>query len=164
MQKNQQLSQKVRRFLMFISLNEAHQWAQQCAQLEEILFPTDSPWSAAMFRTEFAAGNTKYLGLVEKDQLIGYGGVAFVGPSFARECELHTIGIHPDFQGQGLGRKLLAALLPDEYPCFLEVRTDNEPALNLYQSVGFQVTGTRKNYYQPSGADAYTMFRPAREQ
>lgn len=42
---------------------------------------------------------------------------------------------------------------------FLEVRTDNEPAIALYTSLGFTKMGVRKRYYQASGADAYTMRR-----
>ena len=59
--------------------------------------------------------------------------------------------------------QLIAAA--DEYggPVFLEVRTDNLAAIGLYESYGFTITGTRKNYYHPSGADAYTMMREGRK-
>jgi len=46
-------------------------------------------------------------------------------------------------------------------PAYLEVRTDNTAAIALYQAHGFERLGLRKNYYQPSGADAYTMVRPS---
>jgi ribosomal-protein-alanine N-acetyltransferase len=42
---------------------------------------------------------------------------------------------------------------------FLEVRTDNEPAITLYRGLGFVTVGVRKRYYRASGADAYTMRR-----
>ena len=42
----------------------------------------------------------------------------------------------------------------------LEVRTDNDAAIGLYASEGFTKLGVRRRYYQPSGADAYTMARP----
>jgi ribosomal-protein-alanine N-acetyltransferase len=43
---------------------------------------------------------------------------------------------------------------------YLEVRTDNEQAIGLYEAHGFRRIGLRRRYYQPSGADAYTMERP----
>jgi ribosomal-protein-alanine N-acetyltransferase len=49
-------------------------------------------------------------------------------------------------------------------PVFLEVRTDNNSALALYERHGFTRIGLRKRYYQPSGADAYSMMRPAKTQ
>ena len=45
---------------------------------------------------------------------------------------------------------------------YLEVRTDNAAAIALYESAGFVNVGLRKRYYRVSGADAYTMQRPAR--
>ena len=42
---------------------------------------------------------------------------------------------------------------------YLEVRTDNEPALELYRSLGFETIGVRKRYYRASGADAYSRRR-----
>ncbi len=60
---------------------------------------------------------------------------------------------------------LLRALLAvaDEFaaPVYLEVRTDNAAAIALYEAHGFVRIGVRRKYYQPSGADAYTMARPA---
>ena len=77
------------------------------------------------------------------------------------EYEIHTIGVDPAYQGQGIGRRLLSELL--EYAAggavFLEVRTDNEAAIALYESVGFVNVGLRRRYYRASGADAYTMRR-----
>ena len=68
-------------------------------------------------------------------------------------------------RGRGLGRELLEALLAAADaapgPVFLEVRTDNEPAIGMYSAHGFETIGVRKRYYRQSGADAYTMCRPA---
>jgi ribosomal-protein-alanine N-acetyltransferase len=140
--------------------------AADCAALELVLFPGDDPWSAQMFADELAVGHF-YLAArdtsVPGGQLVGYGGLAVLaGPPLA-ETEIHTIGVHPDHQHRGIGRRLLAGLLAyaDELRAtvFLEVRTDNESALALYRSEGFQQLGIRRNYYRPSGADAYTMRR-----
>jgi ribosomal-protein-alanine N-acetyltransferase len=63
----------------------------------------------------------------------------------------------------GIGRRLLDELLnvADGAVVHLEVRTDNEPAIELYRSVGFAAVGVRRRYYRISGADAYTMRREA---
>lgn len=128
-------------------------------ELEEILFPGDSPWTAAMFGGELAAG---YHYVVHRDAdgiVDGYAGLALLGD----EAEVHTIGVRPAAQGAGIGRALLRDLLAyaGSRRVLLEVRTDNAPAIGLYESEGFVTIGIRRRYYRPSGADAYTMARPA---
>ncbi len=131
--------------------------------LERRLFPGDSPWDAEMFFAELATGN-RYRVVRDADgAVIGYAGLALHGEDTADgEAEVQTIGIHPDRQGQGLGRLLLADLLAaaGRRQVLLEVRVDNTPAITLYESTGFHRIGKRRHYYQPSGADAFVMRRP----
>ena len=127
-------------------------------ELEEILFPGDAPWSWEMFASELEVGN-HYVVHRDNDGVIdGYAGLAIVGD----EAEIHTIGVRPGAQGNGLGRKLLRQLISaaGDRRLLLEVRTDNVAAIALYTSEGFSTLGIRRRYYQPSGADAYTMARP----
>lgn len=144
--------------------------APRCAELETQLFPGDDPWPAEAFREAFHQAHTIYIGEddPETGTLIGYAGIAAMGPADAPEFEVHTIGVDPAYQRRGIGGRLMAELLriADRYhaPIFLEVRTDNEPAITLYENLGFQRLGVRRNYYQPSGADAYTMKREAKPQ
>jgi ribosomal-protein-alanine N-acetyltransferase len=93
--------------------------------------------------------------------LVGYAGVSRLGRKPPFEYEVHTIGVDPAYQGQGIGRRLLDKLLQfaDGGVVYLEVRTDNEAAIALYRSVGFTQVGLRRRYYRVSGADAYTMRR-----
>ena len=132
---------------------------EQIAALEQVLFPTDSPWTPAMFWAELAAG--RYYVVVRNDagRVDGYAGLAVGGD----EAEVQTIGVRPDQQGRGIGRTLLGELIAAAggRRILLEVRTDNEPALALYRSAGFEQIGLRRRYYQPSGADAFSMSRPA---
>ncbi|GAB2758891.1 ribosomal protein S18-alanine N-acetyltransferase [Amycolatopsis magusensis] len=136
---------------------------RRCVEIEKVLFPGDSPWSAHAFRSELDSG-AYYLGAYEEQELLGYAGLAVVGPRGDYEASLHTIGVAPEHQGKGIGKALLEAVLDkaDELraPVLLEVRTDNEVALAMYEKRGFTKLGIRKRYYQPSGADAYTMVRP----
>lgn len=141
--------------------------AAACAVIEESVFAGDSPWSEASFRAEITAPHTRYVGLFREGVLLGFAGLAMAGPLSDPEFEVHTIALSPEAQGHGWSRLLMDPLieLADRHagPVFLEVRTDNDPAVGLYRSYGFEVTGIRKGYYQPSGADAFTMHRPARE-
>ncbi|HKP42664.1 ribosomal protein S18-alanine N-acetyltransferase [Mycobacterium sp.] len=135
--------------------------AARCAELEKQLFDGDDPWPARAFAAELEAKHNHYVAARADDKLVGYGGIARLGRKRPYEYEIHTIGVDPDYQGQGIGRQLLAALLEfgNGGTVFLEVRTDNESAINLYESVGFVRMGLRRRYYRASGADAYTMRR-----
>ena len=125
--------------------------------LEEILFPGDAPWSWEMFASELEAGNHYVVHRDDDGVIDGYAGLAIIGD----EAEVHTIGVRPDAQGSGLGRRLLQQLLSaaGDRRLLLEVRTDNVAAIALYTSEGFTTLGVRRRYYF-SGADAYTMARP----
>lgn len=136
--------------------------ADRCAELESELFPGDDPWPAVAFVRELESAHNHYVGARVDGELIGYAGVSRLGRKPPYEYEVHTIGVDKRCQGRGIGRGLLDRLLEiaDGGAVFLEVRTDNAPAIGLYESVGFTVIGLRKRYYRVSGADAYTMRRP----
>ena len=138
--------------------------AQRCAELEAQLFEGDDPWPAAAFNRELASAHNHYVGARIGETLVGYAGISRLGRRPPFEYEVHTIGVDPAYQGQGIGRRLLSGLLDfaDGGAVYLEVRTDNEAAIALYHSVGFTQIGLRRRYYRVSGADAYTMRREAR--
>lgn len=146
--------------------------ATRCAQLERVLFADEGPWPEHAFLAEFAAPNTFYLGVEEvlateaakppARILLGYAGLAQLGPAEDPEFEIHTIGVDPRAQRRGIARMLMDnfCFVADRTnaPIFLEVRTDNEPAITMYRTYGFSTIGTRKNYYA-GGGDAFTMQR-----
>lgn len=137
--------------------------AERCAELEAQLFDGDDPWPAAAFQRELASAHNRYVGARTAGLLVGYAGISRLGRRPPFEYEVHTIGVDPIYQGHGIGRRLLDELLTFTHDgvVYLEVRTDNEPAIALYRSVGFAQIGVRKRYYRVSGADAYTMRREA---
>ncbi|PZS37834.1 MAG: ribosomal-protein-alanine N-acetyltransferase [Pseudonocardiales bacterium] len=132
--------------------------ANRCAELEHALFDGDDPWNPEAFLEALAAGH-HYLSARDGGSLIGYVGLARVGS----EAEVHTLAVDPKHQRRGIGRALLRAVLDHAVGAtvFLEVRTDNDSAIRLYRSEGFDVIGIRRGYYRPSGADAFTMRRQA---
>ncbi len=138
----------------------------RCVELEQLLFPEDDPWAAVAFQSELAGQHNRYITARDDDgRMVGYAGIALLGDAEHPEAEVHTIGVDPGRHRAGVGTLLLEALLAEADrrggPVFLEVRTDNAPAIALYAKHGFHIIGLRKNYYHPSGADAYTMRRPA---
>ncbi|BAX91180.1 ribosomal protein S18-alanine N-acetyltransferase [Mycobacterium shigaense] len=137
--------------------------AERCAELEALLFDGDDPWPAVAFHRELASAHNHYVGARTGGLLVGYAGISRLGRRPPFEYEVHTIGVDPVYQGHGIGRRLLEELLTfaRDGVVYLEVRTDNEPAIALYRSVGFAQIGVRKRYYRVSGADAYTMRREA---
>ncbi|WP_144791337.1 GNAT family N-acetyltransferase [Corynebacterium singulare] len=159
--------------------------APRCAELEEILFPGESPWPARAFEQEIAAGHTTYWAVDASvnraghnvnhgghndnhAQVLGYAGVGRMGPAAWPEYEIRTIGVAPEAQRRGIARLMMDAIveLADAHdaPIFLEVRVGNEPAIRLYEAYDFVINGLRRNYYQPSGADAHTMYRPRKSE
>ncbi len=135
--------------------------AARCAELEAQLFEGDDPWPARAFLVELEAKHIRYVAARADNKVVGYAGISRLGRKRPYEYEIHTIGVDPVYQGRGIGRRMMTELL--EYASggtiFLEVRTDNEAAIALYESLGFVNVGMRRRYYRASGADAYTMRR-----
>ncbi|WP_438887722.1 GNAT family N-acetyltransferase, partial [Bacillus cereus group sp. BC330] len=89
--------------------------------------------------------NTIYLGLVDDNgQILGYAGLARNGAPDVPESEILTVGITPEHHGKGWAHLLIRPLMEEVDrvggPVFLEVRTDNDPAIGHYTTYGFEVT------------------------
>jgi ribosomal-protein-alanine N-acetyltransferase len=135
----------------------------RCAELEAQLFDGDDPWPAVAFQRELASKHNHYVGARLAGTLIGYAGISRLGRKPPFEYEVHTVGVDAAYHGRGVGRRLMDELLKfaDGGAVYLEVRTDNEAAISLYRSLGFDQIGLRRRYYRISGADAYMMRREA---
>lgn len=83
----------------------------------------------------------------------------------ADEAEILSIGVLPDWQRQGIGRRLVdgvarAVQRAEAKSLYLEVAADNDAALSLYSRAGFLGTGLRRGYYERPGSapvDAVTL-------
>ncbi|RBY93348.1 ribosomal-protein-alanine N-acetyltransferase [Blastococcus sp. TF02A-30] len=127
--------------------------------LEEELFAPDT-WTRAMYQDELARTDTRhYLVAEDGEQVVGYAGLI----AYDDEAHVATIGVSTARQGEGIGARLLDALLAEadrrSPVVLLEVRADNEVAQGLYRRRGFTEIGRRRGYYQPSGEDAVVMKR-----
>ncbi|ADC61230.1 ribosomal-protein-alanine acetyltransferase [Allochromatium vinosum DSM 180] len=112
------------------------------------------PWSREIFEDCLKAGYNCWLG--EIDATIVAHGVMSVAVG---ECQIFNLGVHPDWQGRGLGRQMLRHLLRlarrrEAETAFLEVRVSNTAALALYRAEGFCEVGRRRHYYPaPNGRE-----------
>jgi ribosomal-protein-alanine N-acetyltransferase len=131
--------------------------------LEDELFAPDT-WSEAMYRDELSRPDTRHYLVAEDDGdgspvVIGYAGLI----AYDDEAHVATLGVAAERQGEGLGARLLDALLAEAdrrtSVVLLEVRAENDVAVGLYKRRGFVEIGRRRGYYQPSGEDALVMKR-----
>jgi putative acetyltransferase len=99
--------------------------------------------------------------------LVGTAGFTiFPNPRLRHSASL-GIMVHRDYQGQGAGTQLMAALidLADNWLMLvrieLTVYTDNETAIALYKKFGFEIEGIKKKAAIRGGTfvDEYIMAR-----
>lgn len=77
----------------------------------------------------------------------------------ADEAEILSIGVSPQWQRMGLGRRLIEGLIraaqrAEARRLFLEVSVDNEAALRLYEALDFRRVGVRPKYYKRPGQES----------
>lgn len=126
--------------------------------IELEVFPT--PWPGSAYQRELNNNRAAhYISLRRNQEIVGYGGLWAVG----EESHVTTIGVAGQWQGQGYGRAIFAALVSRSYALranfiSLEVRPANEPAIHLYEKFGFKVIGRRRGYYTDNGEDALVMW------
>ena len=117
------------------------------------------PWSRDSFRRELEENRVARYLVAELDgRVIGYAGAWIV----MDESHITNIAVEEGFRGQGIGKRLTAALLQylsnlGASYATLEVRVSNERAIRMYQSLGFVSAGKRKRYYDDNGEDAWLM-------
>lgn len=80
------------------------------------------------------------------------------------ELHINTVAVDPALRRHGLAMKLMEHVLADATGqgaahATLEVRRSNEPALRLYQRLGFVVEGVRPRYYTSPEEDALILWR-----
>jgi ribosomal-protein-alanine N-acetyltransferase len=126
------------------------------AALERRCF--DQPWSQALLERELYNDLVSFVVAQGEDgTVLGYGEIQAV----LDEGCLEKIAVAPEYRRQGVAEAILSAFLRfgREHLAFLtlEVRESNAPAIALYEKLGFQVVGRRKNYYTQPREDAVLM-------
>ena len=86
---------------------------------------------------------------IDNDKVLGYISVSFDGEIL----EILNFCVDINYQNKKIGKKLLNYAIINNYKLgcksvILEVRKDNLRAIHLYESFGFKIISTRKNYYK----------------
>lgn len=107
----------------------------------------DHPWTAGIFQDCLRVGYCCWVCAMGGEP-VGHGVLSVA----AGEAHLLNLCVHPQWQGHGLGRRLLHRFLRlaakhHADTVFLEVRVSNKAAIALYESEGFNEIGARRNYY-----------------
>ena len=131
--------------MTIVSMTSAH--VAQIAELEKRCF--NDPWSENSIASELNNRLSCWLVALEGDVVIGYVGSQTV----LGETDMMNIAVHTDYRNQGVAKNLIQTLMDTlsgqgSHSLMLEVRQSNEPARNLYASLGFETVGIRKNYYR----------------
>ena len=134
-----------------VRMNESH--VSAVAELEKQNF--SEPWPEIAVRSELTNKLALWLVAVEDGEVLGYVGSQTV----MQEADMMNIAVADSHRRRGIARALVEELirLLDAYQLTLEVRASNVPAIALYESMGFQQVGLRKNYYKMPKEDALIL-------
>ena len=135
-------------------MNAGH--VSQIAQLEKLCF--SDPWSENSVASELENPLSLWLVAEMDGAVAGYVGSQTV----IDETDMMNIAVHPDHRRQGIAAALIEALIEElkgkgSHCLTLEVRASNESARSLYEKLGFQQAGIRKNYYRNPKEDAIIL-------
>lgn len=128
--------------------------------IEDLVY--DHGWTTGIFHDCLRVHYSCWV-MMSDNKLIGYG----VMSAAAGEAHILNIAIAPEQQGHGYGRSFMHFMLETARhhgadTAFLEVRPSNRTALRLYDSIGFNQVGVRRDYYPAKAGreDAIIMARP----
>jgi ribosomal-protein-alanine N-acetyltransferase len=120
-----------------------------------------NPWSDNTFRGEIQNTSISFPLVVVRrpgDEVIAY----IIFWQIRDDVQVNNIAVHPDCRGLGLGEVMMRFAIAKVRAAgasfmTLEVRPSNTAAVTLYKKLGFEILGTRKNYYTKPDEDAFVM-------
>jgi ribosomal-protein-alanine N-acetyltransferase len=129
--------------------------------IEKLSF--SNPWHETTFRGEIQNDIVSFpLVAVHKTEhkVIAY----LIYWKIREEAQINNIAVHPDYLRLGIAETLLRDVLDalrEDGVVFvsLEVRPSNHAARLLYEKLGFQIIGFRKEYYTNPAEDALVLGR-----
>ena len=139
--------------------------AEAAAELERAYYSL--PWSAHAFLDALDRDYYLFLKAEADGVFAGYCGCM---RSF-ETGEITNVTVRKAYRRRGIARRMLLALMElgrregiERYT--LELRRSNEGAIALYHSLGFEIEGVRKGYYESPREDALILWtkQPSEEE
>ena len=130
---------------MIQSANKSH--LNEILDIEKIVFT--KPWTREQLKNDLVLSvNSENWVYMEDQQVAGY----ILGLKVRDEFHMNNIAVHSDFQRRYIGRSLIEHVKnrlqsQNIQRIYLEVSGKNKPAQQLYESMGFQKKGLRRDYY-----------------
>lgn len=130
----------------------------QISRIEAKIF--SDPWSEQAFQESIHLEYTLFLAAECEGEIAGYCGCYLS----LDEAEITNVAVKEECRGQGIAKAMLQELLRQGIvrgakSFFLEVRAGNRPAICLYEKMGFEHSGVRRNFYEHPREDAYIMWK-----
>ncbi len=125
--------------------------------IEQASFTT--PWPSHAYRAELETNRLAQYVVARVDgSVVAYAGLWLM----VDEAHITTFAVDPRWRRQGIGERLLIALLDiararHAREATLEVRLSNLAARRLYEKYGFRPVGLRPHYYSDDNEDALIM-------
>lgn len=118
------------------------------------------PWSKESFESELRKAESFKFVALENGEVIGFA----ILETVLDEGNLLDIAVDKNHRRKGVARLLFDNMLmvaKEKELSFitLEVRSSSAPAISLYEAMGFEKVGTRKNYYSKPIEDALLMTK-----
>lgn len=132
----------------------------EVCRMEEEAF--SMPWHRESFLEMIQNENALYLvALDEKNEILGSCGVL----NIVGDGSVTNVVVDQKYRNQGIGSLLMKELLKQGEENLgieaftLEVRVSNLNAIRLYEKMGFENVGIRKNFYEKPTEDAIIMWK-----
>lgn len=127
------------------------------ATMEKQIFST--PWSKQNFAESLTKAYSHFYVAVLED-VVGYCGIHNLGG----DGEITNVAVDETQRGKGIAYEMLSYAMEDAMKkgveaFTLEVRISNTPAIKLYEKMGFENKGIRKNFYENPTEDAIIMWK-----
>ena len=132
--------------------------AKGIAALEAAIFP--DPWGYRSVVDLISTEGAMCFTAVDNGEVVAY----VIGRLIAPEGEIYRVAVAESHRRRGVAYRLLDYAVKTSRgkgleSLFLEVRSRNTPAINLYRAYGFNEIARRKGYYKNPDDDAIIMLK-----